>query len=125
MYHTLDDIYKWLSDMALKYPDKVNLFSIGKSSEGTDIYVASVKTKNPRFSVIVEGGIHGNEWISVEAVTYLLNQLVSTDVKKNHQLNRLQKKYDWHLIPVVNPDGYIYSQTMVNHCFKPQNFVVY
>ncbi|XP_075983182.1 uncharacterized protein LOC142981271 [Anticarsia gemmatalis] len=109
-YHSLEDIYQWLADMALKYPTVVELTSIGKSVEGREIFAISVKKNSPKFRVIVECGTHGHEWISVQFATYLVDQLVRVNVTKNWKLARLIKKYEWYVIPIVNPDGYVYSQ---------------
>ncbi|KAF9794650.1 hypothetical protein SFRURICE_016451 [Spodoptera frugiperda] len=110
-YHKLEDIYQWLADMAVRYPNAMELNSIGKSIEGRDIYVVSVKKPGNKFKVIVEGGIHGDEWIAVELVTYLINELVGKNNSDNRRLYDLSRKYDWYLIPIVNPDGYLYSHT--------------
>ncbi|KAH9643012.1 hypothetical protein HF086_013573 [Spodoptera exigua] len=110
-YHNLDDIYQWLQDMALQYPNTLDLSSIGKSVEGRDIYAVSIKRPGNKFKVIVEGGIHGDEWIAVEFVTYLINELVGRNNSRNWRLHDLAKKYDWYIIPIVNPDGYFYTHT--------------
>ncbi|XP_022817990.1 carboxypeptidase B-like, partial [Spodoptera litura] len=110
-YHRLEDIYQWLTDMAVRYPNVMEVTSIGKSIEGRDINVVSLKRPGNKFKVIVEGGIHGDEWLSVEFVTYLINELVAKNNTGNYRLHDLSRKYDWYLIPVVNPDGYLYSHT--------------
>ncbi|XP_026742943.1 carboxypeptidase O-like [Trichoplusia ni] len=109
-YHSLEDIYQWLADVAVKYPNIVELVSIGKSAEGREIYAMSLKKKGTKYKVIVEGGIHGNEWIAVEFVTYLVQQLVDHNNTKNTKLLELGRKYDWYIIPILNPDGFVYSQ---------------
>lgn len=108
-YHTLDDIYKWLSDMALKYPKIVELVSIGKSFNGKNIYAIAINRPGANESVLVEGGIHGNEWISTEFVTYLINELVNANFLMGAVMS-----YNWYLVPVLNPDGYEYSQKVVS-----------
>lgn len=114
-YHSLEDIYQWLADVAVKYPHIVELVSIGKSAEGREIYAMSLKKKGTKYKVIVEGGIHGNEWIAVEFVTYLVQQLVDHNNTKNTKLLELGRKYDWYIIPILNPDGFVYSQKTVSN----------
>ncbi|KAG6454735.1 hypothetical protein O3G_MSEX008838 [Manduca sexta] len=108
-YHTLADVYQWLADIALKYPAQIDLTSIGKSAEGRDIFVVGLKTSGAKPVVIVEGGIHGDEWIATEFVTYLIYQLV---YNKNSRLQDLVARYHWYLIPIVNPDGFEYSHNV-------------
>ncbi|CAH0400617.1 unnamed protein product [Chilo suppressalis] len=108
-YHTLEDIYQWLTDLALKYHDGVDLISIGNSSEGRDILALVIKNGVGKKQVLVEGGIHGSEWISVEFVTYLAHQLIYNNTT-DHHLAVLAKNFNWFLIPVLNPDGFDYNQ---------------
>lgn len=100
--------------MALRYPTIVEMVSIGKSAEGREIYAMCLKKRGTKYKVIVEGGIHGNEWIAVEFVTYLVDQLITGNDTRNWRLQELGKKYDWYIIPVLNPDGYVYSQKSVS-----------
>lgn len=62
----------------------------------------------------MEGGAHGNEWISVAFVTYLIHQLLETDSDVDAKLKRIAGRYHWYLIPVLNPDGYEYNQKSVS-----------
>jgi murein tripeptide amidase MpaA len=112
-YHTLEDIYQWLADLAKKYPDTVQLNAIGKSVEGREILALIIKNGDSKNKVIVEGGIHGCEWISTEFVTYLAAQLTSPN-ETDYRLLNLLKNYEWNLIPILNPDGYDYSQKTVS-----------
>ncbi|XP_063831078.1 uncharacterized protein LOC135080360 [Ostrinia nubilalis] len=110
-YHTLEDIYQWLSDLALKFPNIVELYTIGKSAEGREIFAVGIKKgRTAREKVIIEGGVHGNEWVSTEFVTYLARELIYCNATKNARIHHLAERYQWFLIPVVNPDGYDYSQ---------------
>lgn len=49
------------------------------------------------------------EWAGHMSVLYLLHQLV-----ENHSANLdLLRNVDWVVVPVVNPDGYVYTHTNV------------
>lgn len=108
----MEDIYQWLSDLALKFPNSVELYSIGKSFEGREIFALNINRGKSNTKVIVEGCIHGNEWISAEYVTYLANMLIQANHSDGMLLD-LAEQYDWNLIPILNPDGYAYSQKSV------------
>ncbi|XP_059047421.1 uncharacterized protein LOC131842868 [Achroia grisella] len=108
-YHNLDDIYQWLADVALKFPNITELSVVGKSAEGREIYALAIKRSGAKGTVIVEGGIHGNEWMSVEFVTYLAHQLIHCN-KTSGAFSSVVHKYNWYLLPVVNPDGYDFTQ---------------
>lgn len=72
---------------------------------------AKMKTENERKStVLIDGGIHGREWISVATTVYCINQLIE-NFRRNTQLLR---KLDFLIVPIVNVDGYEYSHTNVS-----------
>lgn len=107
-YHSLEDIYQWISDIAVQNPERVELRTIGQSAEGRDIQAVLIKKDKGKANVIVDGGIHGNEWISTIFVTFLIKSLVYAK-GEDDILYDLANKYHWYLIPVVNPDGFDYS----------------
>lgn len=51
--------------------------------------------------------IHAREWISPATVTYAINELVT----KSEKYTSLFDVLDFYILPVVNPDGYVYSHT--------------
>ncbi|XP_045502894.1 uncharacterized protein LOC123699889 [Colias croceus] len=108
-YHSLEDIYQWMADMAARYPKIVKLKAIGKSAEGREILAISISRPKNKAKVIVEGALHGNEWITTEFITYLANELITADRSRNAKLKRVANRFHWLLIPVANPDGYDYS----------------
>ncbi|XP_053613911.1 zinc carboxypeptidase-like [Plodia interpunctella] len=102
-YHSIEDIYQWLTDMSTKHKNCV-LLSIGKSVEGRDIFVMSFKN-GVKKNVIIEAGIHGNEWIAIEFALYLIDKLIQEKAFTQ------AKKFNWYIIPILNPDGFAYSHT--------------
>lgn len=111
-YHTLDEIYKHLDDLARQYSDKVKTVIGGKTYEGRQIkgVKLSFKANNP--GIFIEGGIHAREWISPATVMYILNELLTSN---NTDVRALAERYDWYIFPSFNPDGYVYTHTTVNH----------
>ena len=53
--------------------------------------------------ILIDCGIHAREWVSVEFCIYVTQQLL-TDKSVE-----VLEQFDFHIIPVVNPDGYAYS----------------
>lgn len=71
---------------------------------------AASATKQQRPIVLLDGGIHAREWISVATALYCIYQLT-----ERHLYNKqLLKKLDFIIVPVVNIDGYEYSHTNVS-----------
>lgn len=72
---------------------------------------AKMKTENEmKSTVLIDGGIHGREWISVATTVYCINQLIENFRRNTHLLRKL----DFLIIPIVNVDGYEYSHTNVS-----------
>lgn len=60
------------------------------------------------FFVYIIGLQHSREWITGSVVEYLIYQLLTgTDGRVAGYL----KKYTFHIIPIMNPDGFIITQT--------------
>ncbi|KAM0726995.1 Zinc carboxypeptidase A 1 [Formica fusca] len=107
-YHTLDEIYEYLDDLAGQYPDKVEIIIGGKTYEGRQIKGAKLSFKANNPGIFIEGGIHAREWISPATVMYILTQFLTSN---NTDVRALAERYDWYIFPSFNPDGYVYTHT--------------
>lgn len=107
-----------MNDIAMKFPKICDIITIGKSAENRDINALSILRKKTRGTVIVEAGLHGNEWVATEIVTYLANSLIHADNTTDHRLTVVANNYHWFLVPILNPDGYEYSHTTVSIRFE-------
>ena len=56
-----------------------------------------------RPAILMDCGVHAREWVSVSFCLHSIQQLTAQ--------NGLLKRFDFHIIPVANPDGYVYSHT--------------
>ena len=68
-----------VNEFQIKYPDLVNVFSIGESVLGRDIWCIKITNENisnDKFSCIIDGCIHGEEWEAGEACLYLAEYLL-------------------------------------------------
>ncbi|KOB52204.1 Zinc carboxypeptidase A 1, partial [Operophtera brumata] len=108
-YHSLDEIYTWMDELAAAYPDIVSIYSIGRSFEDREIKGVILNYKpfeNRTLIGMIEGTLHAREWISAATVTWIIKEfLTSTDP----QVRALAENFEWHIFPVVNPDGYVYT----------------
>jgi murein tripeptide amidase MpaA len=105
-YHNLDDIYDFLHYLEHTYPKLCTVRTIGGSAEGRPIKLLKISNgRKGNRAVFLEGGIHSREWISPATVTYIIYQFVSGYNKETSSMRGL----DWYVVPVLNPDGYLYS----------------
>lgn len=106
-YH---DYYKTtdkLLEFKEKYPDLVNILSIGKSVLGKDIWCVRITNENnytEKFSCLIDGCIHGVEWESGEACLYLAEYLL-VNYKNNKTIVAILNSSEIYIVPLVNPDG--------------------
>lgn len=98
--------------MARKYKEIAKTEVIGRSTEGRVMKIIKISEDLTCNSpvILIDGGIHAREWISPAMVLYVINQLI-----ENSSNSDLLSSLEWHLLPVVNPDGYEYSHTHVSH----------
>ncbi|KAK5642383.1 hypothetical protein RI129_008550 [Pyrocoelia pectoralis] len=110
-YNTFNDINAYLYQLQMDYHNLVKLQNIGTTYEKRGMVVIQISS-NPSANnpiIFIDGGIHAREWIAPAQVLYIINQLVENPANRD-----LLDDVDWHILPVANPDGYEYSQT-INH----------
>ncbi|XP_061398246.1 zinc carboxypeptidase A 1-like [Musca vetustissima] len=108
-YYQLDDTYKWLQQLAVQYPGVVTLVEGGKSYQGRSILGVKIsKGQTAKPGIFVEAGIHAREWIAPATATYLINQLLNSNIQS---VRNIADNYDWYIFPHANPDGYVYTHT--------------
>ncbi|XP_013200769.2 carboxypeptidase B [Amyelois transitella] len=109
-YQRMEVIDAYLERIAREYPDTVTLVTAANSFNGRPINYLKISTTNfedeSKPVIFIDGGIHAREWISPPTVTYAIRKLVE-DVTESDLLDR----FDWILLPVVNPDGYEHTFT--------------
>uniref|UniRef100_T1K979 Peptidase M14 domain-containing protein n=1 Tax=Tetranychus urticae TaxID=32264 RepID=T1K979_TETUR len=57
-------------------------------------------------TVVIECGLHAREWASPASCLYLIHFLATTN-------SPIFKRYQFHIIPIANPDGYAYTWSRV------------
>jgi len=112
-YHTYSETVTWMQNAVSKHPTLATLFSIGQTYQmntQTGIKITSPKGGSSKRILWIDGNIHAREWITSATVIYMVDQLLSkydTDPEVTQILDTLEI----HILPVANPDGYIYTHT--------------
>jgi hypothetical protein len=128
-YRTFDDFQLRIDGMQRDYPDFATLITVGTATtpergetiNGIEITStatgAGVTAKEKRPRVIITGGLHANEWIGTEVAIGLAEYLIANRTSETPQfdsktmtIKKLLENLIVDIVPVLNPDGYIYSQ---------------
>ena len=106
------DLTAILKKLVAAHPDLLSLQSLGKSTEGRDLWCVTIN--NPRTgtdrskpAMYVDGNIHGNEIQGGEAALYLIWYLAENRDRVEF-LRRLTDERVFYVVPTINPDGRAY-----------------
>lgn len=107
-YNTEKEINEYVDYLGRTYPNRVKTMLLGYSVEGRPIKALNINTgfsKKP--GIIIDAGIHAREWIAPAVALHIIHELV-----ENYEDNKvLADSVEWTIVPLLNPDGYVYSMT--------------
>jgi len=111
-YHQFDEYQTFLQALASNYSSIAKYIEIGTTIQGLPIFGLQVggPSSATKPGVILNGGQHAREWIAPATVTYILWNLV-TQYNQDQTITALVDAFSWTIIPIVNGDGYVYTQT--------------
>lgn len=108
-YHDHAQITKMLHDLSAAYPQLFKVQSIGKSTQGRDMWVATITNfevgdaeRKPGFWI--DGGIHANEIQATEVALYTAWFLAEMH-GENRFVQQLLKDRVFYVLPDMSPDS--------------------
>lgn len=132
-YHPLDEIHDFIRDLADAYPRQVTIVPLGHSGEGREMFAleitagasASHVSHDPKSQVVLNrkgnsggakppcgfviiGAQHSREWVASATALYVAHALLA-DSSEEFSLARLLDYHNFYIVPVPNPDGYVYT----------------
>ncbi|KFD70304.1 hypothetical protein M514_09565 [Trichuris suis] len=109
-YHPLKEIHGFLKAIQRKFPSITEVVKIGASYEGREMLAIRIGKLKTNKIIWVDAGTHAREWIGPATAVYLINRLTE-NYGKNPTVTELVNKFNFYILPVLNPDGYEYSWT--------------
>lgn len=115
-FRTLEEIYAYLDTLAGLRPDLAQVIDLGPSLENRPIRGLRITSSatgqghgcKPAF--LLNGCQHAREWVSPMVVMYHADVLVR-QYGTDPRVTTLVDNVEWLIVPVVNPDGYVYTWT--------------
>lgn len=108
-YHTFADLTTALQTFATQYPSLCRLSTMGKSTQGRDLWIMKI-SDNPDIEeaepeVRLIGSMHGDEPVGMEVLLNLIQHLLE-NYAGDARIKRLVDEEEIWIMPLMNPDGY-------------------
>lgn len=112
-YRTFAEVNVYLDELVALNPGIATKFLVGNSIENRPIFgvrIASPGGPTDRPQIAITGTQHAREWIATMAVMFAADRLIR-GYGVDPDVTELVDNVEFHIIPVCNPDGYVYSHT--------------
>lgn len=122
-YRTYDEVSDFIDQLVAQRPDLATRFVVGQSlgddgdesgADSRDVFGVKITAPGPSPSgapkpqVLFNGCQHAREWISVMVPLCVAEHLV-LNADTDPRVASLLRTVEFHIVPIVNPDGYVYS----------------
>ncbi|CAH2100212.1 unnamed protein product [Euphydryas editha] len=104
-FYDWENILSWINS----YAKKSSTFKktvIAKTFEKRDIFILNLSKGKKKPIVFIVGGEDGKDWMSSALILSLFTKLLD----RKNSLNTLLTKFDFYLLPILNPDGFAFSK---------------
>jgi carboxypeptidase T len=121
-YHDYPEMVAEIKATEAAHPEIVDVFSIGKSYQGRDIWAAKISDNvaddEAEPEVMFDALHHAREHMTVEQALYLL-RLLAGNYGTDDQITKLVDTREIWIIFAVNPDGFVYDLTCTGSSHPP------
>ncbi|MEF9940582.1 MAG: M14 family zinc carboxypeptidase [Clostridium sp.] len=111
--YTYEQMEQDMTLMAGRYGNHMIIQSIGQSLDGRNLYDVIVGNPNAPKQILIQGAIHGREYITVPLMMQQLEYLLAhydTGYFRGKTLSSMLSNTAIHFVPMSNPDGVSISQ---------------
>ncbi|TFG09764.1 hypothetical protein EU534_01810, partial [Candidatus Heimdallarchaeota archaeon] len=105
-YHNFTELTDRLTLLSSSFPEFVDVFSIGQSYQGRDIWCVRLTNKSittAKTEYYIVGAHHAREMISVESCLYFIDYIIYNSLFGMYE--DLLSNSEIYVIPMLNPDG--------------------
>ncbi len=111
--YTYDEMVSDIQQLQARYPDLLQVNTIGTSADNRVLYELSMGNKNATEHILIQAGIHAREYANPLLVMEQLEQCLEyydCGTYGGISYRELFSNAAVHIIPMVNPDGIAISQ---------------
>lgn len=114
-YNTYSEIINELDAIVARCPTESGVscetFVFGQSTQGRQLKGIKIfRTDREQEDIWIDSTIHAREWLATATILKIISHLVD-DYSTDSEAQDLVDRYTWHLVPLINPDGYDYTWT--------------
>ena len=109
----VDSAQEFIDELAAQFPGLISVSTIGTSLEGRSIRAMTISgagDPSTKPALCFNSGAHSREWIAPMTVNYIAKTLVE-GYGNDQRITDLLDAVTFYIIPVIQPDGNIYSWT--------------
>lgn len=117
-FHTLDyahfwsydEIVEFMNGVEAEFPDIAKVEQMGRTEEGRDIFGIRIGSAEELMAetlpvVMITAAASARDWITAMSAVHLIHMLT----EHYDMYLEIVDNLEWFIIPVVNPDGYVFS----------------
>jgi len=111
IYHDLHEIETRVDWLVKTYSHLLTKKELGTTHEGRKIEALVVREEGSVTKPVIwlDCGIHAREWVSPPVCLHAIDKLIENSNSVDSRDNLLAV-YDFYILPVANPDGYVHSR---------------
>lgn len=111
-YWSLEEIYDFMDELEAQYPEITEVERMGRTAGGVEIRGLRITSEEHLGQetlpvIFVTAGASARDWIAVMAAVDIMHELCD----HYEEFRNIVDNIEWFIIPVANPDGYIFSRT--------------
>lgn len=112
-YHAYADHVQYWKDLNAAFPNNSQYFVAGKSYEKRDVFGLKLygNSTGDKPAIIWHSNVHAREWITSMTVEYITYNMIKGYQGGDATFSAILNAYDIYILPFVNPDGFVFSQT--------------
>lgn len=108
-FWTQEEIDNYIDKLNNEYPHLIEVEVIGRTSENREIRAIRVTNEDTLTddtpAIFVTAGLNARDWIATMSAVDIIHELV----EHHYMFLDLIDGLVWYILPVANPDGYIFS----------------